>query len=56
MVVQAADNGWDLATNNQKQVLGLKAATPILLEKLGVLISGVASRRSNKISFDLAPL
>ena len=43
MVVQAADNGWDLATNNQKQVLGLKAATPSLMEKWGILISGAAS-------------
>ena len=28
MVVQAADNGWDLATNIQEQVVRLKAAIP----------------------------
>jgi hypothetical protein len=39
MVVEATDNGWDLATNNQKQILRLKA----LLRKVGILISGEAS-------------
>jgi hypothetical protein len=40
MVVQATDNGWNLAINNQKQVLKLKAANPSLLEKWGFLFLG----------------
>ena len=44
MVVQAADNGWDLATNIQEQVVRLKAAIPsFFFVKVGILISGEAS-------------